>query len=259
MNCVIYANCQGFGLSRYLLKLGFSAVKPLCFENYRTNAGTLAEKQMHEAVAKCDLLIVNVTSAEKWGTSSGEYVVSTVASKTAQVIRIPYVFNTGQVPLCRRDSVNDPRKDFFGEDEMRDYLKSRSMTQLLRDYLADRVPFYLREQFSTCLEEQRRREESCDVKLAEFMLAHQRERLMLTLNHPTSIVLLEAARQIVRLTGRHPRPVTILNENETNLPSTELLSRYVIREFGLRRAEDAGANSVYMKRLQEAYLRARAS
>lgn len=256
--CVVFTNCQGHGMAYFLRKMGFPYQIDI-IENYRVFPGEPNEKKLHEAVRVCDLLIVNLTRAAKWLNVSGEYLVSDVVPKSAQVIRVPYVYNHGQHPLCRRDSVMDPRKEYFGEDEIRDYLKARTISEIFHRYRVGAINFHLSSRFMNCLEEQRRREEQCDVKLAEFMWAHRDERLMLTFNHPTSLVLLEAANQIMRLTGNTPVPYAIKDENEVGLPNSEPLSRYVIEHFHMKRTEEAGAGPTYMKRLQEAYLRARAS
>lgn len=227
-------------------------------ENYRIVKGAPNEEALMDLVSKCDLLVINLTRSENWLNELGRRLVAEVVPKSAQVIRVPYVYNHGQHPLCSKDTKSGPLL-CFGEDELRDYFKSRPIDRVFKDYRTGKIDFCLRARFLACLEEQRSREESCDVKLVDFMREHSRERLMLTYNHPTSIVMHEAASQIMRLTGYPVAPVTIENENEVGLPGTEPLSHYVVREFGMRRSEDAGASPFYLRRVQEAYLRAQAS
>lgn len=246
--CVVYTNCQGAGVVHFLRKAGFPFQIEV-YENYKLILKELSPDNLKASAKKCCLFIVQPISEEKHGELSSAHYTDEVIPKSAFVVRMPSIFNHGQHPLIPFGH------SWLGLDEIRDTLKRYSLHEILGAYDQGLFNFHLTERFNACLEDQRMREKKngCNVLMSDFMDSHRNQRLMLTFNHPTSLVLSEMARQVQEITIHKGSPLPFNGENDANLPCTGPVSQYVTKEYGWTRAFDPGANEYYRNLLKLAH------
>lgn len=246
----IFSNCQADGLAHFLRKAGFPYEIEV-FRNYQIILREQTPEALHESASKCDLFIFQPTREEKHGPLSSEYYVEKVIPKTARTIAFPYLFNHGFFPLVAHG------ESFIGMDAMDAVYWRMPKAQLLALYDTGMVDFALWPRFLTCLAEQAKREQICDIALTHWIAANRNRELFINFNHPASELFAELAREVISIVNdAEAPPIPVGHPNEAGLPCDLPVSQYVIHEFDWQRPSDATAQEHYRKLLEQAWQKA---
>lgn len=245
--CVFYANCQADGIALFLRKMEFP-YEITVFRNYQIILGEQKLSDLEAAAKTCDLFIYQPTN-DKHGDSSSENAL-TMIPVTAESISFAYIYNHGLHPLTEYGG------KYPGSEFMNLGYWQMPLHELLRQYDDGVINFALWPRFLNCLAEQAAREQFTDLKITRFMMQNLDRRLLLNVNHPTSILFVELARLIFHYLGIEGGvwldPYSY-QDNETGLPCTIPFSPYVYREFNVRAMLDPQANEYYRALLASAY------
>lgn len=237
--CLIYSNCQGEGMLHYLKKTAMAErFDFVIFQNYRLILLEESREAFFNAVAQANLILFQPTSDLE---CIDKFVVPSTselfAGNGCRRISFPYSFNHGFFPLVKH-----------GEWHTSEYLKERvalakskgvlgfAADALFKDFNADRLHYDCALRLVTCLAEQARREEQCEIKLVPFIIKNFKDRrLFLSENHPTSHLFIELAREVVNRTLGHIywNFLDANGDNEIGLPGELPVHPKVIQELNL--------------------------
>lgn len=247
--CVLFANCQAFGLAHFLNKAGFP-YETQVFENYKLILGEQSPAALKESAGACDLFLYQPTREMKHGELSAEYYIEKVIPKHARAVSFGYQVQMGFFPLIGHgDGV-------LGTEYIEPFLKTNDLHTVLGAYDQGGMDFGLWPRFLYCAHEQAKREMECDIKMTDWIVQNRHKRLFLTFNHPCSILFAELAYRVMNhleLLGDASLPPSCLSYNEANLPCEVPMSPYVIRQFGWREEPSEHAASYYRTLLEIAW------
>lgn len=246
--CVIYSNCQADGLALFLPKMGFP-YEITVYRNYQMILGEQRIEDLQRDAATADLFIFQPTN-DKHGDSSSENMIELIPVG-CKVISFAYVYNHGLHPLTEHGG------RFVGSEFMADDYWLLDLPQLLYLYDRGEIDFALWPRFLHCLAEQARREQDTDIKITKWMFDHRERRILLNVNHPTTLMFVEIAKQIMQFLDILPdwrdAPGLYDDENRTGLPCTIPFSEYVRKEFHSYRDTDPEAHDFYRGLLAKAW------
>jgi hypothetical protein len=245
MKTVIYANCQADGIKLFLHRMGFP-FEITVFRNYQMILGEQKIEDLEREAKDCDLFIYQPTN-DKHGDSSSENILATLKT-TTQTISFAYFYNHGLHPLTEQGT-KFPGIEFIPRE-----VWDLPIYEIMRQYDDQEFDFHLWERYLFCLQEQATRESKCDLKLTRWMNENQSTRLLLNVNHPTSKVFIELARQIMERLELAIRPVGDVPENLTGLPCTLPFAAEVANVFGIKRTPDPEARTYYRNLLRQCWL-----
>lgn len=237
---VSYSNCEGGGILHFLKKT------PLANEfdfqqwnNWQLILGEQNGSAFLDALRAADVLLYQPTGeflcTDGSTMPSSDKLVAAHVQPECVRISFAYQYNHGFFPILKvapsfdgwvtgQHVKNASRQAFFTQKEM------------LRNFDADVFRFDCALRFAECLAEQSRREQSCDIRMVDFILANfQTQRLFLTQNHPSSALFVELARRIYWKLTNAPAPVLLWTDiNEANLPGALGVHPAVVRELNLK-------------------------
>lgn len=246
MKVTLFANCQADGVAHFI-RQAYPTWDVQLFHNYQIILGEQTTDQLRESASKCDLLIFQPTSETKYGDMSAEYYAREVVPAKALKVSFGYMYSLGFFPLIGHgDAV-------IGTDDLRDTLQSLTLDQTLATYDRGDFDFRLWPRHLHCAAEQAKREVHCDVKMSEWMMENRRHRLLLTFNHPASVLFAELTRRIMARVGLPLPNLRWTGPNDCNLPCTVPVSRYVIEHYGWQMNEDPEAHKYYRELLSLAW------
>jgi len=244
--CVIYANCQGDGLKLFLHKMGFPH-EIVVFRNYQMILGEQKFSDLEEACEECSVFIYQPTGDNHREFSSGSLIKKMTIG--TQLISFAYLYNHGLHPITEHGG------KFPGSEFIPDKVWRQPLETILAQYDAGTFNFHLWERYLFCLHEQATREAGCLLKVTKWLVEHRKTRLFLNVNHPTSEVFIELARQVIDMMGY---PITELRnyvpENAANLPCSLPFSTYVTSEVGVDRKSDPESELFYRKLLEACWI-----
>lgn len=245
---LIFANCQGEALAYFLRKTRmpeFFDIK--VYANYRIILGQESYEKLVEDAARCDVFLYQPTDPLKHGQKSSAEIIEHVVPKAAQKISFSYSFNSGFFPICKYGSWHTGQQllqecQYGGID-------------LVEKFDLGILNYDCARRFAECLAEQSRREETMDIRLAQFILQNfQTKHLFTMINHPSSELLVELTRRVIRLV----RPeldyaIEFNGANEAKLPGYHAVHPAVVRELGLKYQipNDEGDMDFYRVLIQE--------
>ena len=240
--CLIYGNCQGYGVGRFLEKTSFGYDVKI-FQNYRLILKEEDPADLHACAAKADLFIYQPIN-EKYGELCTEHMLHEVIPKDCRTVSFACQFNSGIEPLIEHGT------SILGSEYVKALMEIRDNQQIINAYHGGTVNFGMLARFLACAAEQARREVFCDVPMIDWILNNRTKRLFLTQNHPTSFLFAELARRTISfLSGRQEPEIPIASWNEVGLPCGLPLSRYAVKEFGHNLPVDPEAEDHYKKLL----------
>jgi len=235
--CVIYSNCQADGLALFLPMMGFD-YQITVYRNYQIIIGEQSMADLERDSKQCDLFVYQPTN-DKHGDSSSENMLTKIPVH-AETISFAYVYNHAFYPLTEHGG------KYIGAEFINAGYWQMPLNELLNHYDQGTMDFALWSRFLHCLAEQARREENTDLKLTKWMLEHRNSRILLNVNHPTSIMFVELSAQLMHALGKDIRPFKVDHpENLTGLPCTLPHSAYISKFFGMPREADPDAHNYY--------------
>lgn len=228
MKCTIYANCQGQGLAHFLRKSGAFPYDIEVFQNHQLILKEVSPEALEASAVKCDLFIYQPTD-EKHGQLSSDHYLKNVVPRAARKMSFAYFYNHGFFPLI------ESAGSYIGADFMPKVYWKMTLAELMQYYDMRLLDFGLTARLLHCASEQARREISCDVKLASWIVDHRHMPLFLNFNHPSSILFAKLAQEVIRLLSEDAQSpqIGIGHLNEAKLPCDLPLSEYVVKEFGM--------------------------
>jgi hypothetical protein len=220
-NCVIYANCQGYGIELFLNK---HDLYKNTFATFRLENHILIGQQ---ASLPIDLLngaslFIYQPVAERHGCYATDHLKKYLP-KHCQRISFPYIYNNALWPLYEEG-------DFImGEEIIRELLEKGVSLKSVVDLLCEeRIDFQFEQRFQHTLSVLKQKEQETDVIMSDFIIRNiQRGKLFLTAAHPTSAVFIHCVNQILERLGFTLLPGTLpYHPNEANLPDCWPTSPY---------------------------------
>ena len=226
--CVICSNCQGGGIAKFLKQhKGFSReyddIIVLRLFEYINSKRPLPVK----AIEKVDLFIYQPVS-----TLHGKYSTPYLKSKLSPectCISFPYLFNSGMMSL----SFGRGDKMFGSECILPLVEEGHGLIDIVKKFVDGKIDFKWDERFEYCMSELEQREAATDVKASQFIRDNFRQhKLFLSHNHPTSLLLVYCANQILDILGLYPLREEGWPENLAGLHAASRYTPYDIRHFG---------------------------
>lgn len=203
MKIVIHGNCQRTGVEQVLNDmLGHTGASIQAFSSTDLAGAKLGDDKMDTILSKADVIVFQPLKPKH------AFNVEKMRSYPGQSIAFPYFFNSGYASLSYAPAaLNNSYGRLDCEDLLLKVFKGRSLDEVLDLYKRGEIDFNLRERFDTCLNEMRKREQDCEVRLSDFIERnYQKTMTFISLNHPTYPVFAEIGRQICKTLGMDIEP-----------------------------------------------------
>lgn len=205
LKVIIFGNCQSRIIARILQKVVDSKKYEIEFliNNSRTQ-GFQGPEKTYEALSQADILICQPLR-EDHKLLSINYLRESLSHK-CKILTYSYVFNSGIQSLgYAGTSKRNSYGQIFGSDIIINAISDHGLETVIDLYKEGNIDFSLPERFHLCMDELKRREEKCDIKLADYILQnYQQEQLFISHNHPTKALFKELTRQIIEITDICP-------------------------------------------------------
>tara|TARA_Y100001960_G_scaffold306152_1_gene361037 strand:- start:462 stop:1343 length:882 start_codon:yes stop_codon:yes gene_type:complete len=229
MKIVIYANCQGIGIS-YFLKKSIDILSNNILSNPMRNSSderNLAEfcrnslgfeKISHiriddivfkksninyNLIKNADIFIYQPLD-DKHGNISTNSILKLLKPECKK-ISFPYIYNNSFYPvigpLVIKDSYRSkPCSVIFNNSEIITDLidKKYNLNEILKLYQENKINFNYQKRWDYTNNILKEKEKNCDVKIVDFIKNNfSKQRLFLLENHPTSIIFINVVNQIL--------------------------------------------------------------
>lgn len=227
--CVIYANCQGGGIQKFLEHHPSFSGKFLC--HHISNFGSILESRPlpYDLLTKASLFIYQPVSP-KHGCYGTKKVISCLPSRCKQ-ISFPYIYNNALWPFFEEGDKIIGREpvDFL-------FTKGISLRKTVNIFLKFEMDFKFSSRFNQTMNILKGKETETDVKISEFINTNLQEtRLFYTQNHPTNEIFICCVNQLLDLLGLHPLALSKkFPDNFAQLPGCWPISPYDSATFGYR-------------------------
>lgn len=236
--CVVYANCQGDGLKKFLPMLGFP-YEIIVYRNYQMILGEQKWEDLIRDAKQAEIFIYQPVEKrhEKFST---DFVLDEIPGSVRR-LSFAYVYNHGVHPLTEHGG------KFPGAHRIDANYWQMPKGHVLALYDQGAFHFNLRARFLESLEEQARREQACDLKLTGWMRQNRHRRMLLNVNHPATNLFWELSVRVMDALGlpKKIEKMPNLPENVVGLPCTLPLSKYVIDAYSMTRSPDPPAHHYY--------------
>lgn len=267
--CCLYGNCQMDGILHFLRKTPLASEFDFkVWHNWRL---VLLEEEFTpeflQSVSESSVFIYQPTgeflNVKGEMIPSTDFILANHVRPDAIKISLPYVWNSGFFPILK---AAPSFEGWLTGREVKSLCRCDPATLLENYDFGDAclLNFDCALRFAECLAEQSRREQTCDIKMADFILANfQTQRLFLTQNHPSSVLFVELTKRIIWrliMSGVEMRDgtwnikcspdISWTDINEANLPGALPVHPAVVSELRLKYAADADY-SYYRKLLEE--------
>lgn len=217
------------------------------FTNFRIILEEESADDLFKAASRADIFIYQPTPAVRYCELSTEEMLSSVVPAGALKLSFAYAFNHGFYPLVLHGLWRTGKAVLN--------LALRDPVALLAAYDNGSLSFDCPGRFIDCLAEQRRREETMDVKMADFSLSTYRsQQLFICENHPASAYFAELARRfLLRIEPAWAENFSFEGPNDVNLPTGGgmLVSPQAVQELGLSYTPEDGAVAFYRGKLEQ--------
>ncbi len=240
MNIVLYANCQSDGILHFLKKTPLADGNNFSlWYNFRLILLEQDRNACFQALSAADLVIYQSTHAldcrDGFQIPDSETLFKQCLKPGTPTISFSYQFSSGFFPILK---VAPGFDGWITSHEVRDIVRRKipDPSHVLRYFDNDELEYDCARRFIENLAEQSRREQTCDVKMVDWILAnYQTQRLFLSQNHPASALFAELARRILKTQEMcDPDPISFFGVNDAGLPGEMPVHPAVVRELGLK-------------------------
>lgn len=260
---VVYANCQADGIAHFLGKTALAEEYQISvWHNWQVLMKEQSLAGLEWDLAQAEIVVYQPCTGYKCtdGVSvPGSAQLLDHYCKEKLQISFSYIFNHGFFPILK---VAPGRDGWITSESVKARAWAPSSTfaidgDIFRSYNAGGLRYDCARRFLECLAEQNSREQKCDIRMTDFILANYRtQRLFLTQNHLTSAMFVEIARQVIAkmiepldlwelVEPRNPpekessiesriKPIPWTDENEVNQNGTLPIHPAVVAELGLQ-------------------------
>ena len=218
-NCVIFANCQGQdGIYNLLMKnpefTNTYTIKSIYIHNVLLNK----EKLDEESLKNADLFIYQPIS-DIHGIYSTNRVISSLLKPDCKKVSFPYVYNSGvfstygkmMTYITDKGERKKPKENLenfkqksllhgFGHIYQR-IQSGIALEDLIREYRGGELDFNFEERWKICIARLRKKESTCDIKVADFLETNKTHMLFTSHNHLTTIGYVHMVRQLLKKIG----------------------------------------------------------
>ena len=213
--CIIYANCQGVdGL--YNLCISYPE---FCAE-YTIKCISVHEfvntdKELDTELLKSADIFLHQPVNKYHGEKSTDHIKEHVLKPECKCIAFPYIYNCavsstyiGRLDYISSQGTRQNSKDdlnlfrqkalMHGFGHVYQLIQSgKPLDDIIEIYRKGTLTFDFDERWETCMKLLRTKEQQCDVKVADFMEENKDKMLLLSVNHPTTIVFWHMFLQII--------------------------------------------------------------
>jgi len=202
--CILFTNCQGYGILRALLTVErfrqeyeFQEVP-----NYIPTAKEVIQKGIKEA----DLIIYQPTHNKERAIFITDELLQ-YRKPDAIVISFPYIYCNWLWPFYMNQTIvgkNHHATVFYDDGVIRQlYAAAGGVgSVVLKQYDNHQIDFGLKRRRDESLRILKEREATTDVKVADYILANYKTKLLFKIaNHPTHYLLIHCANQILEKLG----------------------------------------------------------
>lgn len=241
--CVIYANCQGGGIQKFLEHHPSFSEKFLC--HHISNFGSILESKPlpYDLLSQASLFIYQPVST-KHGCYGTKKIISCLPPQCKK-ISFPYIYNNALWPFFEEGD-----KIIGREPVDLLFAKGISLRKAIKLLLQLELDFNFSSRFNQTMDILKDKEAETDVKISEFIIANLQEaRLFYTQNHPTNEIFICCANQLLNLLGLNPLALPKkFPDNFAQLPGCWPISPYDSATFGYRFSRnDADWEKFYRK------------
>lgn len=200
-NIVVFGNCQAQSIAKFLsLGLNSFDCKIVAYSNTSRTGNKKSNYDILRGISQADILIYQPLK-DHHKELSEKNILANVVNKNTKLVSFSYIFNSGAYSLVH--SPRSPGRSYgkiYGDNIIINLLEKYDFDTVLKLYQNHQIDFDLNNRFEKCLSELRNREKGTHLKLADFIKTnYQKHKLFLTCNHPTTIVFIEACRQISKI------------------------------------------------------------
>lgn len=227
--CVIYANCQGGGIQKFLEHHPRFFKKFICHHISNFESILEAKPLPYELLSRATLFIYQPVSARHGCYGTNEII--SCLSPRCRKISFPYIYNNALWPFFAEGD------KIIGREPV-DLLFTNgiSLRKSLNLFSQLELNFNFASRFKQTMETLKEKEKETDVKVSQFIIDNLQEiRLFHTQNHPTNEIFICCANQILDLLGFPPFALSkTFSDNFAKLPGLWPISPYDSAMFGYR-------------------------
>tara|TARA_B100000029_G_scaffold351089_2_gene343538 strand:- start:57 stop:923 length:867 start_codon:yes stop_codon:yes gene_type:complete len=224
MKIVIYANCQGIGISYFLKKSIDILSNPMRNSSDGRNLAGFCRNSLeferishiriddivfkksninYNLIKNADIFIYQPLD-DKHGNISTNSILKLLKPECKK-ISFPYIYNNSFYPvigpLVIKDSYRSkPCSVIFNNSEIITDLidKKYNLNEILKLYQENKINFNYQKRWDYTNNILKEKEKNCDVKIVDFIKNNfSKQRLFLLENHPTSIIFINVVNQIL--------------------------------------------------------------
>lgn len=259
---VYYTNCQYRGLD-YFLQTHLQTTNKFHIENY-----TLIKQKQQipiDIIKQADIFVYQPIDKKHGIYSTDTSVENNIMSYlplNCKKISFPYIYNSSLwilVPPATIDGYigNYSDMDKYINREPIEKLKAKgcSIDEILKMYSNGEIDFDHKNRFINSIDILKKKEEICDVKVAEFIEKNiKKHKLFLTQNHPTTCVFVHCVNQILSILGYdHKYDEFAYPINVSNLPEEWPYTSYDIKYWNFEYDIGNVNNNWYVDHIKNIY------
>ncbi|HIJ91447.1 MAG: WcbI family polysaccharide biosynthesis putative acetyltransferase [Desulfobulbaceae bacterium] len=248
--CVIYANCQGGGIQKFLEHHPSFSEKFHC--HHISNFGSILEAKPlpYDLLAQASIFIYQPVST-KHGCYGTKNIIAYLPPGCIK-ISFPYIYNNALWPFFEEGEKIIGREpvDLLFADGI-------SLRKSLNLFLQLQLDFNFSSRFEQTIKILKEKEKETDIKISKFIIDNLQEtRLFYTQNHPTNVIFIYCVNQILDLLGSRPLALPKnFPDNFAQLPGLWPISPYDSTAFGYRFSRnDSGWEKFYRKLIIKIHL-----
>jgi len=245
-NIVIYANCQGIGISHFLKK------SIHIFKNYNINhirIDDLVFKKNtinYKLLKRADILIYQHLD-DKHGEDISTNTILKILKSKCKTISFPYIYNNSFYPVKGPLVIKDSHRCkpchviFDNSEAITDLIdKKYTLNEILKLYLENKINFNYQKRWDYTNNILQQKEKICDIKILDFIKKNfSKQRLFLLENHPTSIIFINIVNQILQKINMSPINLSDYKINDANLsggliPLDDSSNKFFNYEFDIK-------------------------
>jgi hypothetical protein len=220
---VTYGNCQARGLAKLLRMCLPESEYSVEFISNNPRTGPMKSVgEIMSTIGRCNVLIYQPLRREH-GKLSEDHIRQSVIGQGTTTVSLPYIFNSGMYSLTHAALASGCEYGrIYGEESVIPLVEKQTLGSVLRLYRDGQIDFGLPTRFSACIDELRRREQTTDIKLVDYIVGNYRQaKLFLTHNHPATSLFLWILLQIRDVTGL-PLSLERIDAKDENLADLPL-------------------------------------
>lgn len=248
-SCVIFANCQGGGIQKFLENHPPFSEKYNCYHVSNFEMIREAKPLPYELFNKTSLFIYQPVS-----TKHGQYSTKEITSHlhpSCIKISVPYIYNNALWPFFQEGEkiIGRETLDFL-------FANGSNLKQVINFFLELKLDFNFKSRFKQTLDILVRKETETNTKVSQFIIGNLPEkRLFYTQNHPTNDLFIYCVNQILALLAIRPlSPNRKFPDNFAQLPGIWPISPYDSAAFGYKfTTHDPGWENFYRRLIIKTY------